>query len=87
MRRKNTPTAMAMASSAFAGFGPEIDTFSPKTAAITSFALTGFANLISLGILLSLLGALGAVGLIAALLNYMGINLQEYYEQFLDMLP
>ena len=40
-----------------------------------------------LGILLSLLGALGAVGLIAALLNYMGINLQEYYEQFLDMLP
>jgi len=40
-----------------------------------------------LGILLSLLGALGAVGLIAALLDYMGINLQEYYEQFLDMLP
>lgn len=36
---------------------------------------------------LSLLGALGAVGLIAALLNYMGINLQEYFEQFLDMLP
>ena len=30
---------------------------------------------------------LGAVGLIAALLNYMGIDLQEYYEQFLDMLP
>ncbi|WP_210400154.1 metallophosphoesterase, partial [Corynebacterium sp. HMSC034A01] len=40
-----------------------------------------------LGILLSLLGALGAVGMIAALLNCMGINLQEYYEQFLDMLP
>jgi len=40
-----------------------------------------------LGILLSLLGALGAVGLIAALLDYMGIDLQEYYEQFLDMLP
>ena len=40
-----------------------------------------------LGILLSLLGALGAVGLIAALLNYMGIDLQEYVEQFLDMLP
>ena len=40
-----------------------------------------------LGILLSLLGALGAVGLIAVLLDYMGINLQEYYEQFLDMLP
>lgn len=36
-----------------------------------------------LGILLSLLGALGAVGLIAALLNYMGFNLQEYVEQFL----
>ncbi|WP_268908201.1 hypothetical protein [Corynebacterium wankanglinii] len=40
-----------------------------------------------MGILLSLLGALGAVGLIAALLDYMGINLQEYFEQFLDMLP
>ena len=36
-----------------------------------------------LGILLSLLGALGAVGLIVALLNYMGIDLQEYVEQFL----
>ena len=43
---------------AFAGFGPEIDTFSPKTAAITSFALTGFANLSSLGILLGGLGGL-----------------------------
>ena len=36
-----------------------------------------------LGILLSLLGALGVVGLIAALLDYMGVNLQEYFEQFL----
>ncbi|MGO1258689.1 MAG: NupC/NupG family nucleoside CNT transporter, partial [Brachybacterium sp.] len=35
---------------AFAGFGPQIDSFSPKTAAITTFALTGFANLSSLGI-------------------------------------
>lgn len=43
---------------AFAGFGPEVDTFSPKTAAITSFALTGFANLSSLGILLGGLGGL-----------------------------
>ena len=43
---------------AFAGFGPEIDTFSPKTAAITSFALTGFANLSSLGILLGGLGGI-----------------------------
>ncbi|MGO1198377.1 MAG: NupC/NupG family nucleoside CNT transporter [Dermabacteraceae bacterium] len=43
---------------AFAGFGPEIDTFSPKAAAITSFALTGFANLSSLGILLGGLGGL-----------------------------
>lgn len=40
-----------------------------------------------LGILLTLLGALGAVGLVAALLIYMGINLQEHFEQFLDMLP
>ncbi|MGP5717575.1 MULTISPECIES: NupC/NupG family nucleoside CNT transporter [Brachybacterium] len=43
---------------AFAGFGPEIDSFSPKTAAITTFALTGFANLSSLGILLGGLGGL-----------------------------
>ena len=43
---------------AFAGVGPEIDTFSPKTAAITSFALTGFANLSSLGILLGGLGGI-----------------------------
>ncbi|MGP4977237.1 NupC/NupG family nucleoside CNT transporter [Brachybacterium tyrofermentans] len=43
---------------AFAGFGPEIGSFSAKTAAITSFALTGFANLSSLGILLGGLGGL-----------------------------
>ncbi|HLQ81047.1 MAG TPA: nucleoside transporter C-terminal domain-containing protein [Brachybacterium sp.] len=43
---------------AFAGFGPDIETFSPKAAAITSFALTGFANLSSLGILLGGLGGL-----------------------------
>lgn len=43
---------------AFAGFGPEIGSFSPKTAAITTFALTGFANLSSLGILLGGLGGL-----------------------------
>lgn len=43
---------------AFANFGPEIDTFSDKTAAIVSFALTGFANLGSLGILLGGLGGI-----------------------------
>jgi CNT family concentrative nucleoside transporter len=43
---------------AFSGFGPVIDSFSPKTAAITSFALTGFANLSSLGILLGGLGGM-----------------------------
>lgn len=43
---------------AFAGFGPQIESFSPKTAAITSFALTGFANLSSLGILLGGLGGI-----------------------------
>lgn len=43
---------------AFADFAPQIDSFSPKTAAITSFALTGFANLSSLGILLGGLGGL-----------------------------
>lgn len=43
---------------AFADFGPQIESFSPKTAAITTFALTGFANLSSLGILLGGLGGL-----------------------------
>ncbi|WP_193106016.1 NupC/NupG family nucleoside CNT transporter [Brachybacterium sp. FME24] len=43
---------------AFAGFGPEIGSFSEKTAVITTFALTGFANLSSLGILLGGLGGL-----------------------------
>src|SRR5699024_9758803 len=43
---------------AFADFGPQIDSFSPKTAAITTFALTGFANLGSLGILLGGLGGI-----------------------------
>ena len=44
---------------AFADFGPQIESFSPKTAAITTFALTGFANLSSLGILLGGLGGGG----------------------------
>lgn len=43
---------------AFSAFGPEIGSFSDKTAAIISFALTGFANLGSLGILLGGLGGL-----------------------------
>ena len=64
---------------------PEYTHEEPRT---TGGATVGSSVTITpLGILLSLLGALGAVGLIAALLNYMGINLQEYFEQFLDMLP
>lgn len=43
---------------AFTSFGPEIESFTPKTAAIITFALTGFANLASLGILLGGLGGL-----------------------------
>lgn len=43
---------------AFSAFGPEADTFSDKTSAIITFALTGFANLGSLGILLGGLGGL-----------------------------
>ncbi|OFT58732.1 hypothetical protein HMPREF3151_03405 [Corynebacterium sp. HMSC05H05] len=54
---------------------------------VSSVTVGSSVTITPLGILLSLLGALGAVGMIAALLNYMGINLQEYYEQFLDMLP
>ncbi|WP_179951529.1 NupC/NupG family nucleoside CNT transporter [Halopolyspora algeriensis] len=43
---------------AFAEFGPVADQFSPKTATIITFALTGFANFSSLGILLGGLGGL-----------------------------
>ncbi|HSP60003.1 MAG TPA: nucleoside transporter C-terminal domain-containing protein [Ornithinimicrobium sp.] len=43
---------------AFANFAPTIEDYSPKTAAIITFALTGFANLGSLGILLGGLGSL-----------------------------
>lgn len=43
---------------AFSNFSPVIDELSPKTAAITTFALTGFANLGSLGILLGGLGGI-----------------------------
>lgn len=43
---------------AFSNFAPSIEEFSPKTAAIVTFALTGFANLGSLGILLGGLGSL-----------------------------
>lgn len=43
---------------AFSNFAPIIDEFTPKTAAIITFALTGFANLGSLGILLGGLGSL-----------------------------
>lgn len=43
---------------AFSNFGPEAEQFSQKTAAIVTFALTGFANLGSLAILLGGLGGL-----------------------------
>ncbi|MDR7300290.1 NupC/NupG family nucleoside CNT transporter [Haloactinomyces albus] len=43
---------------AFADFGPVADEFTPKTATIITFALTGFANFSSLGILLGGLGGL-----------------------------
>lgn len=43
---------------AFTSFGPVVDSFSQKTAAIITFALTGFANLGSLGILLGGLGGI-----------------------------
>ena len=43
---------------AFSDFAPVLEEFSPKTAAIITFALTGFANLGSLGILLGGLGSL-----------------------------
>ncbi len=43
---------------AFTNFGPVVETFSPRTQAIVTFALTGFANIGSLGILLGGLGGL-----------------------------
>lgn len=43
---------------AFSNFAPIIEEFTPRTAAIITFALTGFANLGSLGILLGGLGSL-----------------------------
>ncbi len=43
---------------AFSNFAPMIEEFTPKTAAIITFALTGFANLGSLGILLGGLGGI-----------------------------
>lgn len=43
---------------AYSNFGPIIDTFSPKTAIIISFALCGFANLSSMAILIGGLGSM-----------------------------
>ena len=43
---------------AFSNFGPVADEFTEKTQAIITFALTGFANLGSLAILLGGLGGL-----------------------------
>jgi CNT family concentrative nucleoside transporter len=43
---------------AFSNFAPVIETYSAKTQAVVTFALTGFANLGSLGILLGGLGGL-----------------------------
>ncbi|MBB4935508.1 CNT family concentrative nucleoside transporter [Lipingzhangella halophila] len=43
---------------AFASFAPEAEQFSQRTITITTFALTGFANFSSLGILLGGLGSL-----------------------------
>ncbi len=43
---------------AFSSFGPQIDSLSPKTVAIISFALTGFANLSSIAILIGGLGGM-----------------------------
>lgn len=43
---------------AFTSFGPVVESFTPRTQAIVTFALTGFANLSSLGILLGGLGGL-----------------------------
>lgn len=43
---------------AYSNFGPVIDTLSPKTGIIISFALCGFANLSSMAILIGGLGAM-----------------------------
>lgn len=43
---------------AYSSFGPQIDSLTPKTAAIISFALCGFANISSMAILIGGLGNL-----------------------------
>lgn len=43
---------------AFADFGPQVEAFSAKSQAVITFALTGFANLSSLAILLGGLGSI-----------------------------
>ena len=43
---------------AYSSFAPQIDSLSPKTVAVISFALCGFANVSSMGILLGGLGSL-----------------------------
>ncbi|SES25841.1 NupC/NupG family nucleoside CNT transporter [Salisediminibacterium halotolerans] len=69
---------------AYANFAPEIDALDPKTVLVVTFALCGFANVSSLGILLGGLGKLApsrrsdiaqlglkavAAGMLASLLN------------------
>lgn len=43
---------------AFSAFGPEVENYSPKTQAIVTFALTGFANFATLAIQIGALGGL-----------------------------
>ena len=43
---------------AFSEFGPVIDTFTPKTQAIITFALTGFANFAGIAMQIGALGGL-----------------------------
>ena len=43
---------------AYSFFGPEIESLSPKTVIVISFALCGFANISSIGILLGGLGGI-----------------------------
>ena len=43
---------------AFANFGPEVDSLSPVTVAVVTFALAGFANFSSIAIQIGTLGSL-----------------------------
>ena len=52
----------------------------------SSLTVGSSTTITPLGVLLTLLGALGIVGLIAALLDFLGVDLQQYVDDYIDMI-